>query len=87
MTQVFDEEGKAIPVTVIQAGPCVVTQIKTPETDGYSAIQVGYGEVKDKTRQLNTKTPKTVNKYLTNPEQGHLRKAGAPLLRHLREFA
>ncbi len=86
MTQVFDEEGKAIPVTVIQAGPCVVTQIKTPKTDGYSAIQLGYGPVKDKTRQLNTKTPKTVNKYLTNPEQGHLRKAGAPLLRHLREY-
>jgi large subunit ribosomal protein L3 len=86
MTQVFDEEGKAIPVTVIQAGPCVVTQIKTPKTDGYSAIQLGYGEVKDKTRELKTKTPKTVNKYLTNPEQGHLRKAGAPLLRHLREY-
>lgn len=86
MTQVFDEEGKAIPVTVIQAGPCVVTQIKTPKTDGYSAIQLGYGAVKDKTRQLNTKTPKTVNKYLTNPEQGHLLKAGAPLLRHLREY-
>jgi large subunit ribosomal protein L3 len=86
MTQVFDEEGKAIPVTVIQAGPCVVTQIKTPKTDGYSAIQLGYGEVKDKTRELKTKTPKKVNKYLTNPEQGHLRKAGAPLLRHLREY-
>lgn len=86
MTQVFDEEGKAIPVTVIQAGPCFVTQIKTPKTDGYSAIQLGYGEVKDKTRQLKTKTPKTVNKYLSNPEQGHLRKAGAPLLRHLREY-
>lgn len=86
MTQVFDEEGKAIPVTVIQAGPCVVTQIKTPKTDGYSAIQVGYGEVKDKTRKLNTTTPKTVNKYLTNPQQGHLLKAGAPLLRHLREY-
>lgn len=86
MTQVFDEEGKAIPVTVIQAGPCVVTQIKTVKTDGYSAIQVGYGEVKDKSRTLKTKTPKTVNKYLTNPEQGHLRKAGAPLLRHLCEY-
>lgn len=86
MTQVFDEEGKAIPVTVIQAGPCVVTQIKTPKTDGYSAIQLGYGEVKDKTRELKTKTPKKVNKYLTNPEQGHLIKAGAPLLRHLREY-
>jgi large subunit ribosomal protein L3 len=86
MTQVFDEEGIAIPVTVIQAGPCFVTQIKTPETDGYSAVQIGYGEVKDKTRELKTKTPKTVNKYLSNPEQGHLLKAGAPPLRHLREY-
>lgn len=55
MTQVFEaESGKAIPVTVIQAGPCIVTQIKTEQTDGYTAIQLGYGEVPDKKRKLNT---------------------------------
>ena len=73
MTQVFDgETGNAIPVTVVQAGPCVVTQIKTKETDGYSSIQVGYGEVKEKA--------------LTKPELGHLSKAGASPLRHLKEY-
>ncbi len=72
MTQVFDEAGKAIPVTVIQAGPCTVTQIKTKQTDGYSAIQVGYREVK----------PKALNK----PKLGHLAKSSAPPLRHLREY-
>lgn len=87
MTQIFDqEEGIAIPVTVIQAGPCIVTQIKTKQTDGYNAIQVGYGQAPDRSRQLNTKEPKTVNKYLTSAEQGHLRKAGAPPLRHLKEY-
>ncbi|WP_448561507.1 50S ribosomal protein L3 [Trichothermofontia sp.] len=72
MTQIFDEEGLAIPVTVVQAGPCPVTQIKSPETDGYAAIQVGYGEVKEKA--------------LTRPELGHLAKSGASPLRHLQEF-
>ncbi|MGE5659342.1 MAG: 50S ribosomal protein L3 [Actinomycetota bacterium] len=72
MTQVFDAEGKAIPVTVIQAGPCTVTQIKTKQTDGYNAIQVGYGEVK----------PKALNK----PELGHLAKSGATPVRHLHEY-
>lgn len=72
MTQVFDEAGKAIPVTVIQAGPCTVTQIKTKQTDGYSAIQVGYKEVK----------PKALNK----PKLGHLAKSSAPPLRHLHEY-
>ncbi|HBK63080.1 MAG TPA: 50S ribosomal protein L3 [Cyanobacteria bacterium UBA11149] len=72
MTQVFDEEGRAIPVTVVQAGPCTVTQIKTKQTDGYTAIQVGYEEVK----------PKALNK----PEMGHLAKSSAPPLRHLREY-
>jgi len=72
MTQVFDEEGKAIPVTVVQAGPCTVTQVKTKQTDGYTAIQVGYQEVK----------PKSLNK----PELGHLAKSSAPSLRHLREY-
>ena len=87
MTQVFEAEtGKAIPVTVVQAGPCIVTQIKTEQTDGYTAVQIGYGEAKNKTRKLNTKEPKEVNKYLTNPEQGHLVKSGGTPLRHLREY-
>jgi large subunit ribosomal protein L3 len=72
MTQIFDEAGKAIPVTVIQAGPCVVTQVKTEQTDGYSAIQVGYGEVSQKA--------------LSKPELGHLAKSGAAPLRHLQEY-
>ena len=74
------------PVTVVQAGPCVVTQIKTEQTDGYTAVQIGYGEAKNKTRQLNTKEPKEVNRYLTNAQQGHLVKSGGTPLRHLREY-
>jgi large subunit ribosomal protein L3 len=72
MTQVFDEAGRAIPVTVVQAGPCTVTQIKTLQTDGYSAIQVGFGEVKAKA--------------LNKPELGHLAKSNATPLRHLQEY-
>jgi large subunit ribosomal protein L3 len=72
MTQIFDDAGVAIPVTVIQVGPCTVTQVKTKQTDGYSAIQIGYGEVK----------PKALNK----PLLGHLAKSSAPALRHLREY-
>lgn len=72
MTQVFDEAGRAIPVTVVQAGPCTVTQIKTKQTDGYNSVQLGYDQVK----------PKTINK----PELGHLAKSNAPPLRHLREY-
>ncbi|MDE5109275.1 MAG: 50S ribosomal protein L3 [Trichodesmium sp. St17_bin3_1_1] len=87
MTQVFEAEtGIAIPVTVVQAGPCVVTHIKTEQTDGYTAVQIGYGEAKNKTRQLNTKEPKEVNRYLTNAQQGHLVKSGGTPLRHLREY-
>ncbi len=86
MTQIFDGEGNVIPVTIVQAGPCTVTQIKTKQTDGYTAVQLGYGEVGSATRTLNTKEPKTVNKYLSNAELGHLAKAGAPPLRHLREY-
>jgi large subunit ribosomal protein L3 len=72
MTQVFDEEGRAIPVTIVQAGPCTVTQIKTKQTDGYTAVQVGYQEVKPKA--------------LSKPEIGHFAKSSAPPLRHLREY-
>jgi large subunit ribosomal protein L3 len=72
MTQIFDEEGASIPVTVIQAGPCTVTQIKTQATDGYSAIQVGYGEIREK--------------LVNRPKLGHLAKSGASPLRHLKEY-
>ncbi len=72
MTQIFDEQGMVIPVTVIEAGPCTVTQIKTVETDGYNSIQLGFGEVK-KTR---------VNKPIT----GHFKKSKLDPKKHLREF-
>ena len=72
MTQIFDENGKVIPVTVIEAGPCVVVQKKTVETDGYDAIQVGFGEIREK----------LVNK----PRKGHFAKAGVSLRRTLKEF-
>jgi len=73
MTQVFDEEGRAIPVTVIEAGPCPVTQVKTVATDGYAAVQLGYLEAREK--------------VLTRPEVGHCKKAGLEKpVRHLREF-
>ncbi|MCC6830115.1 MAG: 50S ribosomal protein L3 [Thermoleophilia bacterium] len=73
MTQVFAEDGARVTLTVIEAGPCPVTQVKTPETDGYSAVQLGFGQTKPK--QLN------------RPELGHLKKSGAPPLKHLHEFA
>jgi large subunit ribosomal protein L3 len=72
MTQIFDDKGRSIPVTVVQAGPCPVTQIKTKETDGYTAIQVGFGETREKS--------------LSQPELGHLKKSSAAPLRHLREY-
>jgi len=72
MTQIFDESGRVIPVTIVEAGPCYVTQIKTEERDGYRAIQLGFEETK-KSR-------------LTKPEQGHLERSGVPSLRHLREI-
>ena len=72
MTQIFDESGKVIPVTVVEAGPCVVTQKKTVETDGYTAVQLGYEAVKES--------------KLTKPEAGHLKKAGVEAVKHLKEF-
>ena len=72
MTQIFDETGKVIPVTVIEAGPCVVAQVKTVETDGYDAIQLGYGDVKEN----------KVNK----PVKGHFAKGSVTPKKHLREF-
>lgn len=73
MTQIFDSEsGIAIPVTVVQVGPCIITQVKTKETDGYNSIQVGYRETKEKA--------------LNKPQLGHLKKSGAAPLRHLKEY-
>ena len=72
MTQVFDETGKVIPVTVIEAGPCVVAQVKTTESDGYNAIQLGFEDVKES--------------KLNKPEIGHFTKSKLPLKKHLREF-
>ena len=72
MTQIFDESGKVIPVTVIEAGPCVVTQKKTVETDGYSAVQLGFQDVKEF--------------KLSKPEIGHLKKANVAAKKHLKEF-
>ena len=72
MTQIFDENGKVVPVTVVEAGPCVVVQKKTVESDGYDAIQVGFGEIREK----------LVNK----PKKGHFAKAGVSVKRKLKEF-
>lgn len=72
MTQIFDNGGVAIPVTIIEAGPCYVTQVRTPEHDGYSAIQLGFGEVKPK--------------RLTGGQMGHLKRTNLPPLKFLREF-
>jgi large subunit ribosomal protein L3 len=72
MTQVFDANNRIIPVTVVKAGPCVVTQVRTPEKDGYSAVQIAYGHI----------DPRKVNK----PEAGHFSKAGVPPRRMLAEI-
>jgi large subunit ribosomal protein L3 len=72
MSQIFDKDGKLVPVTYIQAGPCFVLQRRTVETDGYEAVQMGFGTKKDKN--------------VTKPLQGHFKKAGAPNVRYVREF-
>ncbi len=72
MTQIFDEAGKVIPVTVIEAGPCTVAQVKTAESDGYNAIQLGFEDIKES--------------KLNKPEIGHFTKSKLPLKKHLREF-
>ena len=72
MTQIFDEKGLVVPVTAIEAGPCVVAQIKNVDTDGYNAIQLGFGDVKDK--------------HLNKPKKGHFTKANVTAKKHLREF-
>ena len=72
MTQIFDESGNIIPVTILKVGPCVVTQVKTESKDGYDSIQIGYGSVP--------------NKSLTQPELGHLQKSNIQPLKYLKEF-
>ncbi len=72
MTQIFVEDGSLVPVTVLQAGPCTVTQVKTVDNDGYSAIQVGFEDKKEK--------------HTTKPEQGHFEKAGVSFKRFVKEF-
>ncbi len=72
MSQIFNEAGKVIPVTVIEAGPCFVVQKKTEEKDGYNAVQLGFEDVPER--------------KLTKPQQGHLKKAEAPMKKHLKEF-
>jgi large subunit ribosomal protein L3 len=72
MTQLFNERGEAVPVTVIEAGPCYVAQVKTRERDGYAAVQLGFEEVKPQ--------------RLSGGERGHLVRGGVPSVRHLREF-
>ena len=72
MTQIFGEDDRLIPVTVIEAGPCVVTQIKTAATDGYEAVQIGYGDVREK--------------HVNQPSAGHFKKSGATPKRYLTEL-
>jgi len=72
MTQIFDEAGKVVPVTVIEAGPCVVVQKKTVDKEGYASVQLGFEEVAER--------------KLTKPEKGHLEKAGVGMVKHLKEF-
>jgi len=71
MTQIYKQDGTVVPVTVVEAGPCFVTQLRVPERDGYRAVQLGFGPAK--------------TKHLTKGQQGHLENAGVPQLRHLRE--
>lgn len=71
MTQVWDENDNIVPVTVIQAGPCAISQVKTKESDGYNAVQLGFGDIKDKS--------------VTKPMRGHFAKAGVAPVRYLRE--
>lgn len=71
MTQLYDEQGRVVPVTVLAAGPCPIVQIKTPERDGYAALQIGFGSRREK--------------VMTAPERGHLAKRNIPMVRFLRE--
>jgi large subunit ribosomal protein L3 len=88
MTQVFNEDGTLIPVTVLQAGPCVVTQVKTVENDGYAAVQVGFVDKKDKIINKDAKGNKEVvhSHGVNKAQQGHFKKAGVSSKRYVREF-
>ena len=72
MSQFFDDQGRAVPVTLIEAGPCRITQLKTSETDGYAAVQIGFGASREK--------------LVNQPSKGHLARSGEEFLRHLREY-
>ena len=72
MSQLFDDQGRAVPVTLIEAGPCRITQLKSSDTDGYAAVQIGFQLIREK--------------LINKPSKGHLSKSGDDLLRHLREY-
>ncbi len=72
MSQLFDDQGRAVPVTLIEAGPCRITQLKSADTDGYAAVQIGFQLIREK--------------LINKPSKGHLEKSGDGLLRHLREY-
>jgi len=72
MSQLFDDQGRAVPVTLIEAGPCRITQLKSSDTDGYAAVQIGFELIREK--------------LINKPSKGHLSKSGDDLLRHLREY-
>ena len=88
MTQIFNEDGVLVPVTVLQAGPCVVTQVKTPENDGYSAVQVGFVDKKDRIVNKDAGGRKEVihRHGVSKAGQGHFKKAGVSSKRYIREF-
>ena len=88
MTQIFNEDGVLTPVTVLQAGPCVVTQVKTVENDGYDAVQVGFVDKKDKIINKDKSGKKEIvhRHGLTRAEQGHFAKAGVSGKRYVKEF-
>ena len=88
MTQIFDQDGTLIPVTVLQAGPCVVTQVKTPDNDGYSAVQVGFVDKKEKIINKDKGGKKEVihRHGVNKPLQGHFAKAGVSAKRYIREL-
>ena len=88
MTQIFNEDGVLVPVTVLQAGPCVVTQVKTVENDGYAAVQVGFVDKKEKIVNVDKNGSKEIrNRHgVTKAEKGHFDKAGVSYKRYVREF-
>ena len=88
MTQVFKEDGTLVPVTVLEAGPCVVTQVKTVDNDGYEAVQVGYGEAKERITTKDATGRKVVAHQhgVGRAMQGHFKKAGVPVKKFVQEF-